>query len=108
MSGLKKKVEFSDKNSVKKFKPHQKRDSDEDDDQNDSNSDGENAPDKIKKHTLDSDEEDNTEKIVKLKRSALSSELEFRVGACQQLRLKIFNCLLKTWKRLKRLSSTTR
>lgn len=72
MSGIKKKVEFSEKNSVKKFK--RQSDSENSDEDYDNNSDGECTSSKNKKHTLDSDEEDNSDQIVKLKRTALKGE----------------------------------
>lgn len=63
----KKKVQFSHKKNVKKFKQHEPSDSD--DDSGSKNSDNELTA--KGKHTLDSDEEDDSDKIEVLNRSAL-------------------------------------
>lgn len=72
MSGTKKKVEFSDKTTVKKFKRHQQK---SDSENSDHETEEEGTSSKLKKHTLDSDEEDNSEQIVKLNRTALKGNI---------------------------------
>jgi hypothetical protein len=69
----KKKVQFSDKKSYQKFKKQSESGSEEQSDEDRNNySDEEAANPKKVKHSLDSDEEDNSDRYKSLNRDALN------------------------------------
>jgi hypothetical protein len=65
-SSKQKKVRFDDKRQEKNYKPQESNSNSEDDDGDDE------SERKKAKHSLDSDEEDNAENYVKLKRDVLN------------------------------------